>query len=205
MICCKNAGKKCKKEVFLCNLVADFCILAVFAFPNIDKSYNYKIIGGIMKIINLSLILFFVLIFPSYGQTVLIRPNASIGYLSSDDANGLAVNYGIKVHLPANEFQRYGILVDHLFVPNNKDFSYLRAGLMLEQVVFKYFNMGIGTIGYINLVEKGEYPFGIYSHLGFEYKFLEYFHILVSYQSDFIFRKNFTMFNAFMFGAGIQF
>jgi len=49
----------------------------------------------------------------SYGQTVLIRPNAAIGYFSASDTRGLAFNYGVKVLLSSNDFQRYGILVRH--------------------------------------------------------------------------------------------
>jgi len=157
-----------------------------------------------MKKIVIGFFLFIMVISFTYGETVLIRPNASVGYLSSDDINGLAFVYGIKLLLSANEFQRYGILVDHLFLQNNEDVSYLRTGLMLEQVLFKYFNMGIGTVGYINLVQTGENPFSIYTHLGFEYKYAKYISILASYQSDFIFRKNFTMYSSFQFGIGIQ-
>jgi len=140
----------------------------------------------------------------SYGQTVLIRPNAGVGYLSANDFKEMAVNYGLKIHLTANEFQRYGILFDYLFIPKNDHLSYLRTGIMLEQILFKYFNMGIGTIGYIDLAQKKEYTFGIYTHLGYEHKFTKHFNIVSSYQSDFIFRKNFTMYNAFLFGMGIQ-
>jgi hypothetical protein len=157
-----------------------------------------------MKKIAVTFILFFTIISFSHGQTVLIRPNAAVGYLYADDISALAVTYGLKVHLSANEFQRYGILFDHLFVPNNDQISYLCTGLMIEQVLFKYFNMGIGTIGYINLVQTGDNPFALYTHLGFEYKFTKHFNIVASYRSDFIFRKHFTMYNAFLLGAGIQ-
>ena len=157
-----------------------------------------------MKIIIIGFFLFFIVLSFTHGQIVLIRSNASVGYLSSDDISGLAYCYGLKLHLSANEFQRYGILVDHLFLQSNEDVSYLRTGLMIEQVLFKYFNMGIGTIGYINLVQIGENPFGLYTHLGFEYKFTKYISILTSYHSDFIFRKKFTMYNAFQLGFGFQ-
>ena len=148
------------------------------------------------------LALFFMTLSFSYGQIILIRPNASVGYAFADDTKGLTVNYGLKVLLFANKFQRFGILVDHLFILSDDNVSYLRAGLMLEQVLFKYFNMGIGTIGYINMVQKGENPFGIYTHLGFEYNFSKHVGILAAYQCDFIFRKPFSMNNAFQLGLG---
>ena len=159
----------------------------------------------INKKIIVMLILFLFFLTSSYGQTIMIRPSTSIGYLSSEDIKGLALNYGLKLLLPANEFQRFGILVNHLIVPDKHQVSYLCTGLMLEQVIFKYFNMGIGTIGFINIDQKGENPFGIYSHLGFEYKFAKNIHFIASYQCDFIFREHFTMFNAFQLGLGLQF
>jgi hypothetical protein len=114
------------------------------------------------------------------------------------------VSYGFKLHLSANEFQRYGLIVNHLFLPENDLFSYLCTGIMIEQVLFEYFNMGIGSVGYINLAQTGENPFGLYTHMGFEYHFTEYINIAAAYRSGFIFRSKFTMYNAFLFGLGIQ-
>ena len=141
----------------------------------------------------------------SYGQTVLVRPNVAIGYFSASDIRGLAFNYGVKVLLSSNDFQRYGILVDHLTIPGSNQVSYLRTGIMIEQILFGHFNTGIGTIGYINLAQTGQNTFGLYTHLGFEYNFTRRLNIVVSYQSDFIFRKHFSMYNAFLIGFGIQF
>lgn len=157
-----------------------------------------------MKKVIVAFILLLAIMSSSYGQTVLIRPDAGIGYFSASDVKGFAVNYGLKLHLSANEFQRYGIIVNHLFLPNDDKVSYICTGIMIEQVLFKYFNMGIGSVGYINLVQKGENPFALYTHLGFEYKFTKYVNILAAYRSDFIFRNKFTMYNAFLFGVGMQ-
>lgn len=158
-----------------------------------------------MKKTTIALVLFLFALTFSHGQTVLIRSNASVGYISADDINEWAVDYGIKLLLFANESQRFGILADHLLATNNNNVSYLCTGLMLEQVLFKYFIMGIGTIGYINTMKKGENPFGIYTHLGFKYNFSKYFGILASYRCDFIFRNQFTMYNAFNLGLNLYF
>ena len=154
--------------------------------------------------------IFFILLFSvslslSYGQNILIRPGSSIGYCSADDMNGLAYSYGLKILLMANDFQRYGIKIDHLNILSDSNYSYISAGFFIEQVVFRYFNMGIGTIGYINTVQWGENPFGLYTHLGFEYNFNKWFSIVASYQSDFIFRKSFTMYNGFLLEIGFKF
>ena len=141
----------------------------------------------------------------TYAQTVTIRPGGSIGYCSADDMKGLSYSYGLKILLMANEFQRYGIKIDHLNILADEKQSYLCTGLFLEQVVFKYFNMGIGTVGYINTKQHGENPFGLYTHLGFEYNFVKWFGIVAGYQSDFIFRKPFTTNNAFLLEIGFKF
>jgi len=110
-----------------------------------------------------------------YGQTVIIRPGSSVGYCSADDIKGLSYTYGLKILLMSNDFQRYGIKIDHLNILADDKYSYLCTGLFIEQVIFKYLNMGIGTVGYINTVQHGENPFGLYTHLGFEYNFVKWF------------------------------
>jgi hypothetical protein len=140
-----------------------------------------------------------------YGQTVTIRPGSSIGYCNADDIKGLSYTYGLKILLMANEFQRYGVKIDHLNILADDKHSYLSTGIFLEQVVFKYFNMGIGTVGYINTVQWGENPFGLYTHLGFEYNFTKWFVIVAAYQSEFIFRKSLTMNNTFLLEVGFKF
>ena len=137
-----------------------------------------------------------------YAQTVMFRPEAAVGFFSNDNTNGLSYSYGGKIILMANNFQRYGILINHLVFNNDK--SYLSVGIYLEQVLFNYFNMGIGTVGYIGLSDK-QNPFGLYTHLGFEYPFAERFHVLASYRCDMIFSQPFTTNNAFMLGIGIHF
>jgi len=156
---------------------------------------------------NIFVFTLFILLFAGniYGQTVLIRPNGSIGYYKADDIKGLSYTYGLKILLMSNDFQRYGIKVDHLNILADEKHSYLSTGLFIEQVVFKYFNMGIGTVGYINTVQWGENPFGVYSHLGFEYNFTKWFSMVAAYQSDFIFRKSFTTNNAFLLEIGVRF
>jgi len=140
-----------------------------------------------------------------YGQTLLIRPGSSVGYCNADDIKGLSYTYGLKILLMANDFQRYGVKIDHLNILAEDIHSYLSTGLFIEQIVLKYFNMGIGTVGYINTVQWGENPFGLYTHLGFEHNFNEYFSIVAAYQSEFIFRKSFTMNNAFLLEIGFKF
>jgi hypothetical protein len=137
----------------------------------------------------------------SYAQTIIVRPDASVGFFNAGDTHGMSYSYGGKVILMANNSQRYGILVDHLVLSGE---SYLTVGIFLEQLVFNHFNMGIGTVGYIGL-KNGGIPFGIYTHLGFEYPFTSRFYFLAAYQNDMIFGSPFIMNNALMLGIGIGF
>lgn len=151
--------------------------------------------------------LFLILIFLTCGlslnaQTVMFRSESTVGYFKNDNASGLSYNYGGKIILMANNFQRYGILINHLALTG--DNSYLSLGIYLEQVIFRYFNMGIGTVGYIGLQDK-QNPFGIYSHLGFEYPFAKRFTFLSAYQGDMIFTRQFTSTNALMMGISVCF
>jgi len=139
-----------------------------------------------------------------YGQTVLIRPGSSVGYWKADDIEGMSYSYGLKILLMSNNFQRYGIKVDRINILADEEYSYLSTGIFIEQIVFKYFNMGIGTVGYINTVQWGENPFGLYTHLGFEYNLTKWFSIVAAYQSEFIFRKLFTMNNTFLLEIGFK-
>ena len=136
-----------------------------------------------------------------YAQTIMIRPDVSVGFFKAGDTSGTSFNYGGKILLMANNFQRYGVLINHLALSKE---SYLTVGIFLEQIVFRYFNMGIGTVGYIGL-KNGENPFGIYTHLGFENSFAKRFHFLAAYQGDMIFGARFITNNAFMLGVGIGF
>ena len=136
-----------------------------------------------------------------YAQTIIVRPDASVGFFNASDTHGMSYSYGGKVILMANNSQRYGVLVDHLVLSGE---SYLTVGIFLEQLVFKYFNMGIGTVGYIGL-KNDKNPFGIYTHLGFEYPFAARFSFLVAYQSEMIFGSPLIMNNALIMGVGIGF
>jgi hypothetical protein len=159
-----------------------------------------------MKKINVILVFaLFLLAGNIYGQTVLVRPGGSVGYCKADDMEGLSYTYGLKILLMSNDFQRYGIKIDHFNILSDETYSYLSTGIFIEQIVFKYFNMGIGTVGYINTIQWGENPFGLYTHLGFEYNFTKWFSIVAAYQSEFIFRKSFTTNNAFLLEFGFKF
>ncbi|GHU29224.1 hypothetical protein FACS1894164_21450 [Spirochaetia bacterium] len=143
---------------------------------------------------------------------LMLMPNATVGYYSAmgnDDIKGLSYSYGLKILLPANELQRYGVLVDALTLTGksggNDDIIFLRTGIYVEQVLFRCFNMGIGTVGYINLTGSGTNPFGLYTHLGFEYPFAKHFFAAVLYQNEWIFASPVISNQAFMASVSVRF
>ncbi|MHB9295522.1 hypothetical protein PilKf_01268 [Pillotina sp. SPG140] len=164
---------------------------------------------------------FVLLSFMVYGETVLdaeaeiakprepivmLTPNATVGYYFAGDAiKGLSYSYGIKILLPANELQRYGVMVDALSLTGAAGLTFLRTGIYLEQVLFRCFNMGIGTVGYIGLNNGGSHPFGLYNHLGFEFPFNKHFCAALLYQSEWIFDSPLIWNHAFMASISMRF
>ncbi len=163
-----------------------------------------------MKTIKQAVLLIFALsiLFPAYvsGQSFIARVNTSVGYCSSKELKGLSYSYGVKAGLTANDKQRFGLMFDHLVLAENTDNRtvYYTAGVFLEQVLWKYFHMGIGTVGYINRTDKGRNPFGIYANLGFEYPFAKRWHFLISCQNNFIFERKMITNSAISLGVGIK-
>lgn len=158
-----------------------------------------------------TIFLFLICLVSSYatGQSLIVRSEASVGYMTTfDDNHSIVQNYGGKVLFGITEKQRFGLKLDYM----NTDFNnvllnreYVGIGLVLEQVLFKYFNMGIGTVGYVPLNGYKEHsPFGVYTHLGFEYTFDSGLILLAAYQTDFIFNTRFGINNAFKVGVGYR-
>jgi hypothetical protein len=80
-------------------------------------------------------------------------------------------------------------------------FFFLISGAAYGQYVLIRPN---SSVGYINVTSPGSNPFGIYSHLGFEYPFVKRFSILAAYQSEIIFSDSVATNNAFMLGLGFH-
>lgn len=82
--------------------------------------------------------------------------------------------------------------------------TYFGTGIVLEAVVGKYFNMGIGTVGNLALSKLNYNQFLVYTHLGFEYPIGETLSLLAAYQADFVFDKKFALLNCFRLGIGYK-
>lgn len=145
-----------------------------------------------------------------FAQSLIVRPEASIGYMPTfgqTHDNAVVQNYGGKVLMGLSDALRFGLKMD--WVSMNFDThvrqEYVSTGIVLEAVVAKYFNAGIGTVGYIATNNKINHnPFVLYTHLGFEYPFDCGLLLLCAYQADFVFTRPFGLNNAFRMGIGYR-
>jgi hypothetical protein len=114
------------------------------------------------------------------GFTLSLRPHIGLG---TDETQ----HYGVRVLLGANDLQLYGLDVTKF---STKDDKFTSVGIVLEQRVWEWFNMSIGTIGYFDY--KGQNQAGLMTNLGWEPNRNGRIEPFVTYRSDTIFTKDKT-------------
>ena len=108
-----------------------------------------------------------------------IRPHFGFG-------NKGSFYYGARVLLNANQTKKYGLEITKFYT---KDDDFLTAGIVLEQRLYKWFNMSIGTVGYFNYGKNGENIVGVTTNLGWEPENRIPFKPFVTFRTDIIFAK----------------
>ncbi|MCL0047233.1 hypothetical protein M1M98_03105 [Thermodesulfovibrionales bacterium] len=78
-------------------------------------------------------------------------------------------------------------------------------GIVLEQRLFEWFNMSIGTVGYFNYGVDHSNVIGLTSNLGWEPNNHIPFKPIVTYRSDTIFADNIETINSISIGFNIEF
>ncbi len=111
------------------------------------------------------------------SSTFQVRPH--FGYGSKESRY-----YGVRVLLNSNSKQAYGLEIAK-FKTQNGNFSAI--GIVLEQRLWEWFNMSIGTIGYFDYKEQNS--IGLVSNLGFEPNNHIPFRPFITYRNDTIFGK----------------
>jgi len=149
---------------------------------------------------------------PAFSDSsVFIRPTAGVGFMAqpSGKTGGSGYDVGGRILLATNEFQKYGIEVSsldgHRFNGSREEGRYLCTGIVLEQRLFNWFHMGIGTVGYIAQGRSKSSPFGLTTTLGWEPD-LASWHPLIAYRSDLIIdrSKKLYLMESIVFGAGLK-
>ncbi|MBI4721762.1 MAG: hypothetical protein HY769_01970 [Candidatus Stahlbacteria bacterium] len=118
------------------------------------------------------------------------RPHVGVGYTTSygKGIDGLGYHIGGRWLLEANSNQKYSLEITYIKAVVSENRNYVAIGIVLEQKKFNWFNMSIGTIGYINTQENTK-PFGIVTNLGWEPKTIGHLKPFVTYRSEWIFDK----------------
>lgn len=71
-----------------------------------------------------------------------VRAEASVGHMAGQRYE----QAGVRLLLPANDRQSYGLELSHL---TTKRGNYTAAGIVLEQGLWGWFHMSIGTVAYL--------------------------------------------------------
>ncbi|MDI6642361.1 MAG: hypothetical protein QME68_08660 [Elusimicrobiota bacterium] len=149
-------------------------------------------LGVFMNKLTLLLIIFLFIGLSSYMpvNAASFRPHNGVGYTTSygKGINGVGYHIGGRFLLETNPNQKYGIEITYITAVASENRDYVAIGIVLEQRKFNWFNMSIGTIGYINIQENVN-PFGIVTNLGWEPKTTGRLRPFITYRSEWVFDK----------------
>jgi hypothetical protein len=127
------------------------------------------------------------------ARHVIVRSHFGVGHddaLSSGHDGGLSEHGGGRLLLQANQFQRYGLEMTALRLNVDRRHSdYIGTGIVLEQVLWGWFNMGIGTIGYLRTSGGSPHPFGIVTNLAYERWLTPSLQVFAAYRSEWLFSE----------------
>lgn len=125
-----------------------------------------------------------------------LRPHGGFGSEGSK-------HYGGRILLNAGEIRKYGLEFSK-FETNNDSFSSI--GIVLEQRLFEWFNMSIGTVGYFDYGVNNENTVGLVSNLGWEPNNHIPFKPFITYRTDLILAKDKTKtYHSLSIGFNISF
>ncbi len=125
---------------------------------------------------------------------VILRPHFGYGYMGRERISF----YGIRFLLPAGGSKRYGVE----FTKSNEFFM---AGIVLEQRLFEWFNMSIGTVGYFKYKGAQDNVIGLVSNLGWEPDNHIFFKPFIVYRSDMVFEKSVKSISSILVGFNFEF
>jgi len=148
-------------------------------------NYNMETINGIKK-----------LSFTEPKSTLAIRPH--FGFASDDSKH-----YGVRLLLKSSKKQAYGLELTK-FKTNDDEFDAI--GIVLEQRLWEWFNMSIGTVGYFDYGVDKQNVVGLVSNLGWEPNNHIPFNPFVTLRNDIIFEKDeIKKLNSVSFGMKVRF
>lgn len=131
------------------------------------------------------------------NETSIIQIRPHFGY-GNDDTK----HYGLRVLLNSNENQTYGLELTKFENDNDK---FQAIGIVLEQRLWDWFNMSIGTVGYFNYGVNDENIIGLMTNLGWEPNNSIPFKPFITYRNDTIFTKKTKILHSISLGFKFEF
>ncbi|MDD5056472.1 MAG: hypothetical protein PHQ60_01280 [Sideroxydans sp.] len=129
---------------------------------------------------------------------VLIRPHAGFG---SMDGNSYQ-HAGMRLLFDASSEKKYGLELTRV---NTKQGDYLAAGIVLEKKVNGWFNLSIGTIGYLGVNSTTANVPGLVANLGWEPETNGAFKPFVTLRNDILFGDKTRAGTALSAGVAMKF
>lgn len=142
---------------------------------------------------------------PGFGN---IGPTAGVGYASTlgGGPSGWGYHVGGRFQLNSSATQSYGLEASYVVpVANGGAGRYLALGIVLEQTLWEWFYMAIGTVGYVGVHGTARQPFGIVSDLGVGHLFADRFRPSITYRSEFIFASPTVTIDSLSVGLDVAF
>ncbi|HFC52869.1 MAG TPA: hypothetical protein ENJ43_00345 [Gammaproteobacteria bacterium] len=143
---------------------------------------------------------------PAHAESSLVvRPQAGYGYLDAGGSGGSGGvgHAGVRVLLGAGGNKRYGLEATRFSMEDSRGFGSL--GIVLEQRLWSWFNMSIGTVGYFGYGANSENPVGLMTNLGWEPGQYKGFTPFVTYRNDIIFSRNTDVVHSVSLGVAFGF
>lgn len=138
-------------------------------------------------------------------------PFSGIGYTSSDNpwGDGIGTHVGVRYLLSANAKQSYGVEVSYLDLyaldDGGPDVRYTAIGIVIEQTLWDWFLMSVGTVGYIGIGDNDDNPFGVRTNLGWVSNNASKVNPFIVYRTDLIFDDPSVSMNSLSAGIKITY
>lgn len=139
------------------------------------------------------------------NSPLILRPQVGYGYIDSLDSknSGNLSHIGMRLLLNTDGNKRYGLETTKLNLGSRKSFYSL--GIVLEQRLWNWFNMSIGTVGYFNYTTRSDNPVGLMTNLGWEPDNNNILKPFITYRNDVIFAENIDIVHSLSVGLSFEF
>jgi len=139
-----------------------------------------------------------ILRYPQSKTDIIFRPHFGYGYIEGESI----YHYGGRILLPADSIRKYGLEITKF---GSKDDHFSSIGIVLEQRLFDWFNMSIGTIGYFDYGVDSDNVIGLTTNLGWEPDNHIPFKPFVTYRNDVIFNNHTDVIHSISVGFAFEF